>query len=1623
MKRILAKYLDRLNDSIQRSALLRAYPPSKIGSRLDLYRLSELGENIPTEFLETLIYNSKSSYNIRFQYDDLPKIREQVEDFNKSSEEISSNLLIQLEHLKEIERLHSIFAKKLNKEAELIFRETGLRSIWLGYPLVYVQNLQKPLKRILAPVFLWPVNIKVSQRKQNEITIQRDDDAGAPIYNKAFDYWCIKYLDINPEDPYKDALTEIEEKDLHLLLHDIFKGFHNEPLLDTSNGLIKIPTRESLEKNGSLCLINSAIIGLIKWENQAIMRDLQEMLDNDENGFPELAAAVLNGTYDEKEEIPEKNHVNETQKYFVCNTDRFQEQAIFDAREKPGVIIHGPPGTGKSETIVNIIADCLARGEKILVICQKRAAIDVVYDRLKKINLDSLSILVHDSNNDRKQIIQILTEQLDDLRIRNPIESGIEQKRISLAIEIESIESELDSYIKALVVPDEKIKKPYRDMKATYLLIRENRKGLPISIKLPLLTNDILDEELGKLEHKVRLLGKLFFESNPLKNPWMNRCQNFGFDRFFKDDVTIALENVSNKFKKIIDYPKDSNPFIKLPDNKIEFLKKFNEGFPIIQKILEKENFEFIRKWLFDDKLSSLKKLLVELESTFEKINKDIPTADSLKYLYKLSDNEFDNLYKLIDKAINSKGIFKNIFIHFINRDIRNIFLKLGADLSTFNLKTELDYLKNSLQWVNLRRILEKIESEGVFTLTNISETSYLIDYKTTNKILTQYTLLVETQELLSNNLWMDLIEKLNQKMIYEVFSLECKKRQQFNYIIEDIFEITEVMESLSQWIKLEVLEEYKSQVWAGNFSLSTIEEYLTYLNSLPSLIQYDTEKSYLPQKQLEILDILEKEFSTDSFIKYEISDSDGLSDLWWDYTYLNILYGRCKQIESSYPILLSFNGEEYQQHLKRLKRILNEKQSLESKVINERWEKRQQNQDFSHWRNVLVLTGKKSKRLRQIVDLGRDKGLFDLRPCWLTNPNTACQIFSLIPEDFDIVIFDEASQCPIEQAIPIVYRAKRMIVSGDEKQLPPTTFFKPNFAIDEDEQKEENLEDEMPSSELTKYNVQEITEVLLNVEDLLKASKNILRDKYLNSHYRSKHPALINFSNHAFYNGRLEVPIRGISWDYNSVPPIVYYNIRGIYKDNTNQDEAEEVLELIKKIWSSQQIPSIGVVTFNSQQRDLIEDRISAECERDSSFAQTYEIERNRQEGKHDIGFFVKNLESVQGDERDVMIFSTTFGYNEKNVFERHFGPINEEGGERRLNVAITRAKERMYIITSMPIDKISDIIAKNQNNPGAKLSGREYLHLFLNYAKSVYEGSKDNQKMYLDKARQLLNTTQPLTIGGIVDSEFELQVSKALKEMNLNVENQVGESGFKIDIALKHENPSCGYILGIECDGATYHGTLSARLRDIWRQSILEDRGWNIFRIWSKDWWNNPDLVLEKIKREVEVIYATERSRQDVKADPHLELMELHPEIPVVEIDKRHVEEPKGVEFSEVGANKIRVDNKNLKFQILKNKTKLINSQKNEVINLGNCKKCGSSLALEVGNLGGPFLSCSKCKSNLPVPLDFLNKIIDLEIKCPRHGVRLILKQSRRGYFMGCPLYPRCDYTKDIVIRNKYL
>jgi very-short-patch-repair endonuclease len=275
--------------------------------------------------------------------------------------------------------------------------------------------------------------------------------------------------------------------------------------------------------------------------------------------------------------------------------------------------------------------------------------------------------------------------------------------------------------------------------------------------------------------------------------------------------------------------------------------------------------------------------------------------------------------------------------------------------------------------------------------------------------------------------------------------------------------------------------------------------------------------------------------------------------------------------------------------------------------------------------------------------------------------------------------------------------------------------------------------------------------------------------------------------------------------------------------------------------------------VTFNEQQRDLIEDLLQDEAAADAAFRDAYQQQCARMDGEQDAGFFVKNLESVQGDERDVMILSTTFGNDPSGNFRRFFGPINLAGGERRLNVAITRAKLCNYLVTSMPLALISDRMAGGSFAAGASATGRDYLHAYMQYAQAVSVGEPDRQRQTLDSVAKLGPAAGASTRRS-GESLFENEVRGVLEKLGYQVVAQVGDGGFQFDLAVLHPDPEKGFVLGIECDGKMYHPDWTARSRDLWRQRILEKRGWRIHRVWSINWWMNREAEIRALAARVE-------------------------------------------------------------------------------------------------------------------------------------------------------------------------
>lgn len=436
----------------------------------------------------------------------------------------------------------------------------------------------------------------------------------------------------------------------------------------------------------------------------------------------------------------------------------------------------------------------------------------------------------------------------------------------------------------------------------------------------------------------------------------------------------------------------------------------------------------------------------------------------------------------------------------------------------------------------------------------------------------------------------------------------------------------------------------------------------------------------------------------------------------------------------------------------------------------------------------------------------------------WLLTPEVVSEIIPLQTGLFDLVIFDEASQMYIEKGVPAILRAKKVVIAGDHKQLRPSKLGAGRIETDDD-LTEEEAED---------------SSAALEEESLLDLARFRYQDILLNFHYRSRFEELIAFSNYAFYKGRLYVSPNTVQTQH---PPIQVLRVDDArWVNRSNQKEAEMIVKLLKHFFTARKNnETIGIITFNSSQRDLIEDLIDAESVKDATFAAAVKAEISRTDNGEDIGLFVKNIESVQGDERDVIMFSIGYARNEAGRLVRNYGWLNQKGGENRLNVAITRAKKKVLIVTSFDANELQVEDAKND--------GPRILKKYLLYAQAINDGDKAAAQSILlsfgDAERRANNVA--------FDSDFENQVYDELTNCGYQVETQVGIGGYSIDLAIKRDGK---FILGVECDGKLYHSSKSARERDYHRQKYLESRGWRIHRIWSTNWWKNPKTEIAKIR-----------------------------------------------------------------------------------------------------------------------------------------------------------------------------
>ncbi|MEV0294933.1 DUF3320 domain-containing protein [Nocardia sp. NPDC050710] len=461
----------------------------------------------------------------------------------------------------------------------------------------------------------------------------------------------------------------------------------------------------------------------------------------------------------------------------------------------------------------------------------------------------------------------------------------------------------------------------------------------------------------------------------------------------------------------------------------------------------------------------------------------------------------------------------------------------------------------------------------------------------------------------------------------------------------------------------------------------------------------------------------------------------------------------------------------------------------------------------------IITREAEKQRRhlpVRRILEEARDVVQL-IKPCFMMSPLTVSQF---LPPDFrfDVVIFDEASQVLPEDAVNSIYRGNALIVVGDQKQLPPTSFFGAAGAADDDDEWVDNDSDAFQS-----------------VLDACKAS-GVLRDLPLRWHYRSRHENLIAFSNHEFYDNTM-VTFPGALEDGPDIG-VEFFQSNGVYDRGGRSDnpgEAAVVAQRVVHHFATRPWLTLGVVALSKAQAEAIEAAV-AKARADRPDLDIYFTEDRL------AGFFVKNLENVQGDERDVIILSIGYGPDKQGKLHSAFGPINRPEGWRRLNVAVTRARRRLEVVASF----------RGGDLPESSNKSVRHLGRYLKYA---------------EHGPGVL-ATAPADVDAVPDSPFEEQVIDVLRDWGYDVQPQVGVASYRIDMAVRHPAAPGVYALGIECDGAMYHSSRAARDRDRLREAVLRDLGWKLHRIWGTDWYRNREAAIRSLRTVVEAACA---------ADPH--------------------------------------------------------------------------------------------------------------------------------------------------------
>ncbi len=1454
--------------------------------------------------------------------------------------------------------------RNLAQKTAVFRRDTGKHSLFLGFPFIVKRSStfdENKTKLRIAPVLLLPVKIDAQIGCKGKVTLCGNSDSDELRMNPAL----ASILELSPqeEEKWKEALEEIASRQAINAAEILYILSRLCGTLDDC--LVGIPQKEEITEVDTARLSYSAALFHSDFSGKAVADDLQNICDLPISGTAlELALRVapeesdadtraetgadaeadadvdvdvdartkidrLGGDYSGKRtgetaatsgkvKVSQPDSKFDPEDYGVIAADPSQEIAVQQSRLKGGLHIEGPPGTGKSQTIVNIIADCVARNETVLVVCQKQAALNVVEKRLKAEGLGKRLFYVSDVSKDRQAIVRALREQLDEREAgHSSALKQLRKERTNLVARLQGLDSELNKHHLAFHEVHEAIGLSYRTILSELIQIESIESAeLAASppktpIKLPglrALLRGFDNARVASLVEECASVANLWLESKYEVSP-LQDLKEFSPDhadaQYIVDEFMRYMKAEEERFRTLDEYPKSAEV-----DDISVYVNWLKENEDYIRAIPKQVRLN-LSKWVayfFPNESSNNSagneaiNSLVQVSDALSRLDKNDHSWRFFAFLSALKTEALNKKIAIARSALARNGFVNkwnpaNALCRFLMRkELRS--LKTPANENTVSeflqaalLERELRPHRHLVQKICKTLGLESMENQAL----DIQKLQNLVSI-----ILTQLGPVAELSSKLRSCPLADDAKEFARKAEPAAFD-------EFSSVLRGVIKRHAVkteslnrLSRLSDYFNDEWIQAQKRVITAARGNIEATRHIQRYLHTIVPFQEFRLRARSLSPEAVEVFSSLrlyesellksaEGMYATAAEPVYKTSaDWSGLT-LPWPQTdfapatssapmqhaasfmapaaagtnFNHDLAARIRRsirreacllwksmLETSEPVL-TVGKEEINYKVKSLAECDELLRKMNRKILSEPAPDAVISPQ-KKWVDITRLSGARARRLRELITNGAELGLMHLRPIWLMNPETASRLLPLKAGLFDVVIFDEASQLLVEYALPTLFRAKRAIVSGDEKQMPPPNFFAARLQNDESiSLDEDELDDLVPQAERDRIKDAWNRREIKDCPDLLNLASTVLPSRALQIHYRSQYRELIAFSNFAFYSATLSVPSKSPSAEVRKVRPIEVINVNSVYEKQVNRGEALKVAELLRKIWSvpAAQRPSVGVVSFNLKQADLISEVLQDMALKDARFKEAFEEEARRTHDGEDVGFFVKNLESVQGDERDLIIFSTTFGYDSAGVFRRSFGKLGQEGGERRLNVAITRAKSKVILVTSLPTEKISDYLGRSGN----PIIPRDYVQAYLDYATKISNGALETA----EKCLKRLSASDSSQIDFDLNHEdpFVQDVAEYVRSLGYEAITRKNDSKDAFDIDITVEDPESGlFAIGIECDAPDHHLLARAKDREIWRPSVLTKSLNRVYRISSRDWYQRKarekELLRDAIK-----------------------------------------------------------------------------------------------------------------------------------------------------------------------------